>query len=290
MNWIVSPEESGEKLIYFLAKHLKDRYSARSLKKMIEENGCEINGKTQRFASTILGKGDSIQINLEKTSAPKNRPLEANRMLYQDEWFLIYDKPSGVNSDKQGIIKIIEMSSPGIQLIHRLDKETSGVLMMAKNELIMKSMIEQFKTYAVKKKYLAIADGRLKHEKGCIENYLGKKKEFAGQTIWGEVSKDKGSYACTEWERLTQGKDVSLIACYPKTGRTHQIRVHLSEMGHPILGDYQYGKQFKCNYKAPRLLLHAESLQFTHPVTQMELMIKAPLPDDFKKAEKILFT
>ena len=125
--------------------------------------------------------------------------------------------------------------------------------------------------------------------KGKVENYLGKKQAYAGQTIWGAVSPSRGLYACTEWERLKKGDISSLVACHPTTGRTHQIRVHMAEMGHPILGDYQYGKRFLCPYRPPRILLHAEEFSFYHPSTGKSLCLTAPLPDDFKIAQQKLF-
>jgi RluA family pseudouridine synthase len=289
LEWIVTPEESGSKLLSFLIYRLEGKHSARALKRLIEHNGCEINGRTQRFASTVLKKGDYVCLHIEQMSAPPSPVIEPSRILFEDEALLIYNKPAGINSDEKGILQLWKSVSPSIQLVHRLDRDTTGVLILAKQAHIFDLLVHQFKEFQVEKHYLAIIDGTLDQKKGKIENYLGKKRAYAGQTIWGAVSAAKGMYACTEWERLNKGGMASLVACYPKTGRTHQIRVHMAGIGHPVLGDFQYGHHFQCAYRPARTLLHAEKIRFRHPLTGEELNISAPLPDDFKIAQQKLF-
>lgn len=288
-EWIVSSEESGIKLLAFLLYRLDGRYSARSLKKLIEHNGCEVNGRTERFASTTLGKGDHVCLYLEHVVLASPQIVEPSRILFEDEALLIYNKPAGVNSDEKGILQLWKAALPALQLVHRLDRDTTGALVLAKQPAIFDHLVEQFKQFQVEKRYLAIVDGIIDQAKGKIENYLGKKCAYEGQTIWGAVSQKRGLYACTEWERLKKGDKASLVACYPKTGRTHQIRVHMEEMGHPILGDFQYGKCFQCAYRPLRTLLHAEAIRFHHPLTGREINVAAPLPDDFKMAQQRLF-
>lgn len=288
-EWIVNQEASGSKLLSFLMQHVEGEYSARSLKKLIENNCCEINGRTERFASTFLGVGDRVSLHLEVTRLPSHKIPEPSRVLFEDEALLIYDKPAGINCDEKGILQLWKPTLPALQLVHRLDRDTTGVLLLAKQPRIFDELVGQFKQFQVEKSYLAIVDGIMNESKGIIENYLGKKQAFAGQTIWGSVASSKGLYACTEWERLNQGKMASLIACHPRTGRTHQIRVHMAEKGHPILGDFQYGKQFQCLYRPSRILLHAEKIRFEHPLTGIKLQIAASLPEDFKIAQQKLF-
>jgi 23S rRNA pseudouridine955/2504/2580 synthase/23S rRNA pseudouridine1911/1915/1917 synthase len=289
IEWIVTPEESGSKLLAFLIQRLEGKYSARFLKRLIEHNSCLINGRTERFASTFLGKGDHIRLYLEHADSQVSRLVEPSRILFEDEALLIYNKPAGINCDEKGILQLWKSPSSSLQLVHRLDRDTTGVLILAKQGAIFDHLVKQFKQFQVHKRYLAIVDGAMDQAKGKIENYLGKKKAFAGQTIWGKVSADHGLYACTEWDRLKRGQMASLVACYPKTGRTHQIRIHMAEMGHPILGDFQYGKLFQCSYRPQRVLLHAENIQFYHPLTEIKVNFIAPLPDDFKIAEQKLF-
>lgn len=289
LEWIVLPEEAGMKLIAFLTQRLGSRYSARFIKRALEHNRCQVNERAERFASIIVEKGDHIALNLEGFSATPSLAFELSRLLYEDADLLIYNKPPGVNSDEQGVLTLLKSYSPQLQLIHRLDRDTTGVLLLAKNAGVFKLMVEQFREFKVQKCYMAIVDGVPDKPKGTVENYLGKKHHYDGQTIWGAVNQNKGSYACTEWVKVKAGKQCSLIYCYPKTGRTHQIRVHLAGMGHPLLGDFQYSKQFHCSYRPDRYLLHAREMSFQHPVTHQPVHVKAPVPDDFKQAEKQLF-
>ncbi len=289
MEWMISAKDSGVKLIAFLAQQLEGKYSARHLKRVIEQNSCQINGRTERFASTVLGKGDHVTLNLEQSLAPKTHNPELERILYEDDSLFVYDKPAGVSCDEKGILSVLKKINPSLQLIHRLDRETTGVLLLAKNPTVFKNLVQQFKELKVHKKYLAIVDGLVGPSKGVIENHLGKKQAFAGQSLWGSVDSSSGLKALTEWICLKRGKKVSLLSCIPKTGRTHQIRVHLAEMGHPVLGDFQYGKNFQSPYHPSRILLHAEETRFHHPVTGKPLVFSAPLPNDFNQALQELF-
>lgn len=288
LEWIVSSKDSGVKLLSFLSHYLEEKYSARLIKRMIESNCCQINGRTERFASTLLGKGDHVCLYLEQFS-PMPEPLEESRILYEDDALLVYNKPSGVTSDEKGVVKLLKTRDSSLQLIHRLDRDTTGVLLLAKQVTVFEKLVNQFKQFQVRKRYLAIVDGYFIQTKGIIENYLGKKHAYAGQMIWGAVHASKGLYACTEWQQLKKGKMASLLVCFPKTGRTHQIRVHMAEMNHPVLGDFQYSEQFQCAYRPSRYLLHAEAIQFDHPITQKPVCLVAPLPEDFKIAQQKLF-
>ncbi|MDP1881186.1 MAG: RluA family pseudouridine synthase [Parachlamydiaceae bacterium] len=279
-KWVVNTQESGQKLIHFLILKLHNQYSAKFLKKLVDQNTCKINGKIERFASTILWEGDSVILHLSENSLNPCQ-FEQERVLFEDEFILIYNKPMGMTCDDEGI-QFLKKYSPCLQLVHRLDKETTGALIFAKSEKIKSLFVEKFKQYHIHKRYLTIVDGRVKKSTGIVENYLGKKKEYTGQSIWGEVDKEKGLYACTHWEKIDQGDQVTLMACYPKTGRTHQIRVHMAEMKHPLIGDFQYGKNFNFVDHVTHYYLHAESLEFNHPITQKSIKIIAPIPNAFK--------
>jgi 23S rRNA-/tRNA-specific pseudouridylate synthase len=156
--------------------------------------------------------------------------------------------------------------------------------MFTRGSAFREKMVSAFKTHEIEKVYLAIVDGIPKNSSGIIDNYLGKIHEYEGQSLWGTVPAHKGHHAVTAWELQKKGFQASLLRCYPKTGRTHQIRVHMSEMGHPILGDKQYGRSVHCPYNALRCLLHAYELSFIHPDTQQKMHFQAPLPQDFKIA------
>lgn len=282
---IVSSSDSGVKLITLLSAHLKGRYSARQLKQAIELNRCRINGRTERFASYILGVGDRVSIDLEgfESKGSSSWAIEKERILFEDAHLLAYDKPAGVNCDAAEVREHF-----GLELLHRLDRETTGGVLLAKNPQAAEAMLLQFKQHQVGKTYVAIVDGHVSGNAGIIENTLGKKKIYHGQTLWGEVERSQGLYAYTAWRCIQAGKDASLLHCYPKTGRTHQLRVHLSGMGHPVLGDFQYGNRFRSKYRPSRHLLHALEVKFIHPATGQQMHICAPLPKDFALAKKTL--
>jgi 23S rRNA pseudouridine955/2504/2580 synthase/23S rRNA pseudouridine1911/1915/1917 synthase len=288
-EWIVSSSDSGVKLIVFLKDHLGEGYSSRQLKRLIENNACQINGHVERFASTILGKGDRIALAIAASPTSSFFQFQPDRILFEDEAILAYDKPSGLACDPKEILALTGSYDSSLRLIHRLDRQTTGVLLLGKNQEVFDNLVGQFKQLQIKKTYKAIVDGVMDKHKGIIENYLGKIKKFAGQTIWGAVKPAQGLYARTEWACIKKGEEASLLACYPKTGRTHQIRVHLADIGHPILGDHQYGRQFECAYPAARYFLHAESIEFYHPCTGKLIKVDSDLPADFNRAQQELF-
>jgi RluA family pseudouridine synthase len=175
-------------------------------------------------------------------------------------------------------------------LLHRLDKETSGVLLFAKDAEMAEMFFRLFNQRKVQKKYLALVDNCPKEDQGVIDNYIGTLGRYQGHAILGQVPKEAPKkchpeHARTLWQCVKRGQSASLIACFPETGRTHQLRVHLSEMGHPILGDDTYCKKFTSSYRAIRVLLHAEQVSFLHPGTQELVVISSPIPQDFKKAQ-----
>lgn len=236
--------------------------SGKAIKRALEQGACRVNGVIERFANTPLQKGDKVSFKL-----PSENPQESMEILYEDSELVIYNKPSG-------------MTTQGKYLVHRLDKGTSGVLLVAKNGPIQKKLEDLFKKREIKKTYIALVKGSLRKEQGMIENKLGKVGEFQGQTLYG--SHPQGLTATTHWKCLQKGKGVSLVELVPHTGRTHQLRVHLREMGHPILGDLQYGREVVFPEEVHRLCLHAYRLSFLHPKTGKRIQATAPVPLLFK--------
>ncbi len=274
-QWNVSKEESGLKLADFIKLKLGN-VSLKQIKKSLDLARCKVNDHVEKFGSSKVGFGDSITFELAKEDKKEGS------ILYEDDSLLIYNKPSRIT---------VEALEKKVQhkLVHRLDRDTTGALLFAKNVEIFENLVDQFKKKEVHKVYRALVEGVPKHPSGVINNYLGKITSWEGQTLWGEVEPSKGLHAVTEWSVLREGKRCAFLECKPITGRTHQIRVHLAGLGHPILGDMQYGQKFQCKYPAPRTLLHAFKLEFKHPKKMTKVSVEAPLPDDFHEAIQILW-
>jgi len=283
-RWKVGKEQSGMRLQAFVKGHMEESVSAKQVKHAIDAGLCLLNGKPERFASRLVGDGDVVEIEgLQTKAASIRQPLaEKERILYSDEGIIAYDKPAGISADSRELLKSLQLHAVSrLILLHRLDKDTTGVLLFARNDVIAKNMESLFKKRLIQKKYLAIVSGLPAQSSGVIENYLGRLAAYEGQAIWGVVNQEKGLFAKTAWKVEKKGKTTALLVCYPETGRTHQIRVHLSSMGHPILGDHQYGYVRKGEERPPRILLHAAEVTFEHPTQKRMITIQAPVPADF---------
>lgn len=241
--------------------------SVKALKRAIDGKRCRVNGRVETFSTYKLSKRDRVEIEVVEGKVLKLLSL------FEDEFLLICNKPAGL---------VCEPKNFPAKLVHRLDKETSGVLILAKKESVRHQMIELFAKRLVLKEYVALVDGNVLKKEGRIESRLSKRHGYEGQTIF--ASGAKGEEAITEWMCLGNGEKAALLLCKPITGRTHQLRVHLKEMGHPILGDTQYSKRFSCSIPISRHLLHALRISFPHPVSGIQITSQASLPEDFLEA------
>lgn len=188
------------------------------------------------------------------------------RVLFEDEWIKVIDKPSGVVSENLG------------RVAHRLDKDTSGVIILAKTDEAYEALKKQFEERKVKKTYLALVHGIMNKELGIMSEPILRNPKIGNKFVVGEG----GRPAVTEWKIIKKFDKYSLLEARPMTGRTHQIRVHLKYLGHPIVADPLYGgKQYKEDLTwCPRLFLHAKSLEFTHPGTGERVTFESELPKD----------
>ena len=208
---------------------------------MIDAKNCKVNGFVERFSTYRVQKGDFIEFQKEER--------EELVTLYHDKYLTaVYKPPFYVVSNKHFFL-------------HRLDKETSGVLLNSKEEAFR----DLFRNREIEKTYFAICVGTHKNRKGVITKPI----EKDGITKSAE----------TAWECIAQKGDFSLIKCFPKTGRTHQIRIHLASIGLPVLGDHVYGKQERT--EAQRIFLHAYQVAFTHPMTEEQVVIRATPSKEF---------
>ena len=213
-------------------------------------------------------------------------------ILYEDEGFLIVNKPAGFavhggSGVSSGIIEGLRLMRPEahfLELVHRLDKDTSGCLLIAKKRSALRKLHELFRDDQVHKTYLALLSGQWARKKEVVTAPLLKNVSKGGERI--VVISQSGKAAETLFKRLQLFRNATVVEASPKTGRTHQIRVHAASLGHPIVGDERYGldevnRDFKSKgYK--RMFLHAETLKFQHPVTGELINISAPLPSQLE--------
>jgi RluA family pseudouridine synthase len=234
------------------------------------------------MASVVVVKGDLIDIS---PGEAKKRRHECS-IVYDDPWMFVINKPPGITVEQKSIEQVVNQPC---YLVHRLDKDTSGLLIIAK-EPNMASLLELlFRERSIKKQYLAIVDGELKEKHGIIRWSLKLKKKVHGGVYWGIADDGSGKAAYTEFTRVIAKNDASLVHLVPMTGRTHQLRVHMASLGAPILGDYQYADQFRCAMRPARHLLHAWKLTIPHPLLGEEMAWTAPLPKDMEEAARALF-
>lgn len=279
MKWLV-PER--QKLVQFLQGQLSPPPSRKTLRRVLEANLCRVNGSVERFGAAEVDRGAIVELAPAWDSLSRTH-LHPLRPLFEDDSLLIVDKPAGWVCDEAQCRKAL---GPRRYLVHRLDKETTGVLVVAKTLKARAALMQQFADRRIEKNYLALVDGIPRDKQGVCQTFLAKIGSYEGQTIW--ASRSKGLYAETHWRCIASGSEASLLLCQPVTGRTHQIRVHLAELGMPILIDRQYSSKFRCRFFASRPLLHALRIRLTHPETGEPVDVNAPLPDDFALARESL--
>ena len=269
-------------------------FSRSRIQQLIRSGFVRLNGTTTR-PNQILRTGDQIEVTNpppEKIETrPEAIPLE---ILFEDNDLIVINKPAGMTVHPgaghhehtlvnallhhcSALSGIGGKERPGI--VHRLDKETSGCLVAAKNDIAHRGLSKQFATRAVEKIYLALAAGTVRKQTGVIEEKIGRHPVHRQRM---SVTSARGRAAKTEYRVLQSNEQTSLIECRLHSGRTHQIRVHLCHLGHPVLGDKIYAPRFAKNF--PRQMLHAWKLGFRHPRTDKWNSFEAPLPDDFKGA------
>jgi len=278
-TWKVSHIDAKKTLRAFLKEKLGEGYSVRKIKWNIDHHLVSVNGKVERHSTVKLVAGDVVDFNTKNIT---DNTIEKKRILYEDDAILAYDKPPRMTTMGKGLLEILRRKYRDLEPVHRLDRDTSGVVLFAKDKKYLEAMTQQFRDNIVEKVYWAVVDGVIKDESGIIENRLAKIGENHGRAVWGKVA--HGKEAVTRWRCIKTGRGASVVECRPKTGRTHQIRVHLNGIGHPVLGDVHYGKRFRCRYRPSRVMLHAKKISFKHPMIGDKINITAPIPDDMKEA------
>lgn len=284
----------GQRLDRFLAAQLPELSRSR-LANLIKEGAVTVNGRPAK-PSLALSGGETIELEI-----PADRPAEAQpqemalEFLYEDEDLAVLNKASGIvvhpgagHEDGTLVNGLLHRFGPlsslgGVQrpgIVHRLDKETSGCLVVARNDFTHAALSAQFAGRETEKTYFAVVQGVPTTKAGRIENYLARHPVHRMQRTVVPENRG-GKHAVTDYEVIHTSHRCALVRCELHTGRTHQIRVHLKHLGHPLLGDELYAKPARQPFPAARLLLHAWRLAFTHPRTQQRLAFTAPLPPEF---------
>lgn len=287
-------ENSGKRIDRYLADECKDQ-SRSYLQKLLKNEMVFVNQRPVK-ANYKLVQGDCISVRFPEVKPPdilpENIPLD---ILYEDDYLLVINKPKdmvvhpsaghyqgtlvnavlyhckGKLSGINGILR------PGI--VHRIDKDTTGALVICKDDVTHRDLAEQLKAHTIKRRYRAVVMGNLKEEEGTIEGPIGRhptdRKKMA-------INYKNGKEAVTHYQVLERFGNATYVECRLETGRTHQIRVHMSSIGHPLLGDTVYGSE-KNPYHLQGQALHAMILGFIHPYTKDYLEFEAPLPEYFLK-------
>ncbi len=317
IKFSVDNENSGKRLDIFLTKNLKD-FTRSFLKKLIDNKRVKLNNNIISTPSTKVKLRDQIEIDIvyktSKKIIPENIKLE---IIYEDRDILVINKPKGmvvhpgagnysktlVNAlmfkYKNNLSNINGSLRPGI--VHRIDKDTSGLLVIAKNNLAHANLGNQFNKHTIKRKYLCLSWGVVRPLNGKISTFITRDKKNRQLMTVSDIS---GKKAVTNYKtiKIFNIKDIpkiSLIECALETGRTHQIRVHLKYKGSSLLGDTQYGKKnikfkkinsefFNKLNKLSGQALHAKTLEFSHPATKKWMKFNSVPPESFKKILNLL--
>ena len=291
-EYIVDLNESGKRLDSYIAT-IDENITRTHAQKLIEDGNILVNGKKAKV-SYKTQENDKILVEIPE---PKQIELKAQdipiEIIYEDNDIIVVNKPKGMvvhpaNGNPDGtlvnaIMAICKDSLSGIGgeirpgIVHRIDKDTSGLLIVAKNDNAHVKMSEQIKNHEVKKTYIALVRGVFKENEATIDMPIGRsisdRKKMA-------VNKN-GKNAITHIKVLKRFDKYTLLQVNIETGRTHQIRVHLSHIGYPIVGDYTYSNG-KNEFDVVGQCLHAQKLEFKHPITQKDMCLEAELPQYFK--------
>jgi len=313
VEWTVAEDEVGQRTDVFISGHLDD-HSRSQVGRAIDDARVTVNGAPPSKAGYKLRRGDVVTFTSEppRTIVPEAQDLPLG-IVHVDESLVVVDKPAGqvvhpapghpdgtmVNALLHHIGSLSdvgEIERPGI--VHRLDKDTSGLLVVARDGTTHRALSEALAAREVKRRYIAVLQGRRLDDQGTVETKFGRHPKQRTK-MSGRVP--VGKRACTHWRVLARSQALVLVEIELDTGRTHQIRVHMSEAGHPVVGDELYGRrpprggggrlafEHGAIRKMPRQALHAAVLAFTHPTTGEPVRFISPLPDDMRNLIERVF-
>lgn len=295
----VTEDISGDRIDKFLSEQCEE-LSRSFLQKLLKAGEIFVNGKPVKASYRVLD-GDSILFEVPEATEPEILPEDIPLdIVYEDHDVILVNKPKGMvvhpaaghythtlvnalmyhcREDLSGINGVLR---PGI--VHRIDMDTTGILIACKNDLAHNSIAAQLKEHSITRRYEAIVHGVLKDEEGTVDAPIGRNPQDRKKMC---INHQNGKHAVTHYRVLKRFHDFTHIECRLETGRTHQIRVHMASIGHPLFGDAVYGPS-KCPYKLQGQTLHAGVLGFVHPRSGEYMEFRAPRPEYFERLLKIL--
>ena len=299
----LEPAQSGWRLDRALAAALPT-LSRERLKSLIRSGAVERGGALVRDPSAKVKGDECFRLAVPEPEPAHNEPQDIPlRIVFEDEHLLVLDKPAGLvvhpaagNRDGTLVNALLHhcggslsgiggVARPGI--VHRIDKDTSGLLVVAKTDVAHEGLSRQFAAHSIDRRYLAIVSGVPKTTEGIVDAPLA--RSATNRKKIAIVESSRGKRAVTHWKRLTLLQDAALVECRLETGRTHQVRVHMASIGHPLLGDPVYGRSSRRHREVLKELgfhrqaLHAAELGFTHPVTKNRLSFSSGMPADMQE-------
>jgi 23S rRNA pseudouridine1911/1915/1917 synthase len=299
----LQPAHAGWRLDRALADAVPT-LSRERLKSLIKSGAVEAGGKAVRDPAAKVQGGEALRVEVPRPAPAHNEPQDIPLSIaFEDEHLLVVDKPAGLvvhpaagNLDGTLVNALLHhcggslsgiggVARPGI--VHRIDKDTSGLLVVAKTDVAHEGLAKQFAAHSIDRRYLAIVSGVPKTSEGMVDAALA--RSAANRKKIAIVEGSRGKRAITHWKRLKVLKDAALVECRLEIGRTHQVRVHMASIGHPLVGDPVYGRSGKTHGKLLKELgfhrqaLHAAKLGFTHPVTKHRLSFDSPMPPDMQE-------
>ena len=292
-EFLITPlSGSNQRLDVFLSEKINE-LTRSQLQKIIEEKRVKVNGIVRK-SSYKLKAEERVEIEYElvepRKIQPEDIPLNVH---YSDDHIVVIDKPSGMvvhpgaGRRRHTLVNALLYHFPDLKqvgqeerpgIVHRLDKETSGLMVVARNLKTYTQLQQQFRKREVEKLYLGLIWGRMPEKKGKISWPIGRHVKH-GERI--SVKTKKPRDAETHYSVRKEYKEFALLEIKPFTGRTHQVRVHMAASGHPLVGDTRYGRR-KLKRRFPRLFLHSSCLSFVHPETKKRIEFSSPLPKDLK--------
>lgn len=280
--------ETGTDLAHYLAEIVPGKQSVRAIRRALDQGRCLVNGQAERFGSRRVKRKDLVVWIPPQDDERVSHRYDPRRLLFAEQGVIAYDKPPGLpvtptDAGKgQHLLGLLNGPLGVVDAAHRLDADTSGIVLVATEATALRHLQDCFAAGRIEKTYLALVRGLLK-EQGQRSTYLVLHEQGAGFERWGTGRGAGAMRAITAWQRQELvGRHASLVQVRPKTGRTHQIRVHMAELGHPLIGDRVYGDRSD-PIIARRHMLHATGLRLPLP-DGSQATIAAPLPKDFRQA------